>query len=87
MIHIGKKIREVLDSKGRTACWLAERIPCERSNVYSIFKRDSINLDLLYNISMILEHDFFGDLSAQLRRECRCGSLEAGGCAEGVDMK
>ena len=69
-MHIGKRIKEVLFSQKHNACWLAERIPCERSNVYSIFKRDAINVDLLYTISKILEHDFFGELSEEIRKDC-----------------
>ena len=66
MVHIGCRIREVLQKQGQNACWLAVRIPCERSNVYNIFKRDSIGVDLLYRISVILDHDFFKEMSDDL---------------------
>lgn len=68
-MHIGKKIREKLDEHGHSASWLAEQIPCERSNVYNIFRRESINVDLLATLSTILEHDFFYDLSEEWKRQ------------------
>lgn len=66
IMNIGKKIREVLDNEGHNACWLAERIPCERSNVYNIFRRESISVDLLFRISEVLEYDFFKEISDEL---------------------
>lgn len=67
-IHIGERIKEVLLEKGHNACWLSERIPCERSNVYHIFKRCDIGIELLFRISEILDHDFFAELSEELRQ-------------------
>ncbi len=63
MIHIGKRIREVLDSQGRTVKWFAAQIPCDRTNVYSIFNRETLETSLLQRICYILHHDFFKDLS------------------------
>jgi hypothetical protein len=40
----------------------AKAINKERSNVYNIFKRDSIDTDLLKKIGHVLRHDFFVDL-------------------------
>lgn len=65
---IGKEIKRILDESGRSAVWLAAQIPCERSNVYDIFRRKSINIDLLAQISTILGHDFFADLSEEWRK-------------------
>lgn len=65
-MNIGKRIREVLDEQCCNACWLAEQIPCERSNVYNIFKRESIGVDLLFRISEVLRHDFFKEISDEL---------------------
>lgn len=69
MIHIGKRIKEVLDEQGKSANWLAEQIPCERSNVYNIFRRKGIGIDLLYIVSTLLEHDFFSELSKEWKEE------------------
>lgn len=64
-MDIGKRIKEILDEQGRSASWLAEQIPCERSNVYNIFRRSSIGIDLLYVISSALNHDFFKEMSEE----------------------
>ncbi len=69
MMHIGQHIRDVLEERGHNASWLADMIPCERSNVYNIFKRGSVGIGLLMRISEVLGHDFFADLSADL--DCR----------------
>lgn len=65
-MKIGSRVKEVLFKSGHSAKWLSEQIPCERTNVYDIFKRDDMNVELLMRISMILDHDFFADLSAEL---------------------
>ncbi|MBR6251668.1 MAG: XRE family transcriptional regulator [Bacteroidales bacterium] len=62
-IHIGKLIREELKRQERSVAWFARHLNCERTNIYSIFKRDSIDTALLARISRILNHDFFLDLS------------------------
>lgn len=63
MIHIGKRIEAVLREKERTVAWFARKLYCNRQNVYDIFKRESIDTTLLQRISVILEHNFFRDLS------------------------
>lgn len=68
-MDIGKRVRKVMQEKGLSATWLAEQIPCERSNVYNIFRRSGMNVDLLYRLSVILDHDFFGDISEDWRKE------------------
>ncbi len=62
-MHIGKRIKEVLKQDGRTARWLADNIPCERTNVYNIFHRKSIDTRLLQRICEVMQYDFFIDLS------------------------
>ncbi|MBE6341610.1 MAG: XRE family transcriptional regulator [Bacteroidales bacterium] len=62
-IHIGKLIREELKRQERSVTWFARHLNCERTNVYNIFKRDSIDTALLARISTILNRDFFRDLS------------------------
>lgn len=70
-MHIGIRIKEVLDSKskGQTVTWFAQQLHCDRRNVYSIFSRASIDTDLLRRISIILDHDFFRDLSDEYGRQ------------------
>ena len=64
-MKIGEHIHQVLKSQGHTASWLAEKIHCERTNVYNIFGREDINIKLLGRISVVLDHDFFADLSQE----------------------
>lgn len=68
-MHIGNRIKEVLTARGQTAIWLAAQIPCERSNVYHIFKREDINMMLLCKISKILNHNFLAELSETVQSE------------------
>ena len=58
-IQIGKLIKDKLKEDGRSASWLAEKICCDRTNIYKIFKKSSINASLLQKISRILGVDFF----------------------------
>ena len=59
MVHIGNIIKEIFDEQGLSASWLAKQLCCDRTNIYSIFKRESIDTSLLVKISVILKHDFF----------------------------
>ena len=59
MIHIGKIIEEEFYRQGRSVSWLAEKLCCDRTNVYKIFKRESIDTALLIRISLVLDHNFF----------------------------
>lgn len=59
MIHIGKLIEQELRKQERSVTWFANKLYCERTNVYSIFKRESIDTALLLRISNILRHNFF----------------------------
>ena len=48
MINIGKLIEMELHRQERSASWFAKKLYCDRTNVYSIFKRHSIDTDLLF---------------------------------------
>jgi len=63
IMKIGEQIKKVLFEQGKSAKWLSEQINCERTNVYNIFGRDDININLLRKISVILDYDFFRGLS------------------------
>ena len=60
-LHIGKLIKEELERQERTVSWFARKLYCDRSNVYKLFKRSTIDTELLLRISLILNHDFFGE--------------------------
>ncbi len=59
MIHIGNLIKERFNEQKHSVSWFAEELCCDRTNIYSIFKRESIDTALLVKISLILKHDFF----------------------------
>lgn len=70
MIHIGQRIKEVFDRqpKTHTVEWLAAQLNCKRANIYNIFMRPTLDVQLLFQISQVLEHDFFHDLTAELAK-------------------
>jgi len=59
MIHIGKIIESELHRQERSVSWFARKLYCDRSNVYDIFRRENIDVNLLLRISGILKHNFF----------------------------
>lgn len=59
---IGQLIKNKLDASNLSVSDFARLIDVERSNVYNIFKRESIDTELLKKIGHILKYDFFQDL-------------------------
>jgi hypothetical protein len=59
MIHIGSLIEQELRRQERSVARFARKLHCDPSNVYKIFKKQSIDTQLLENISSILQHNFF----------------------------
>ena len=59
MIHLGNLIKQRLQEIGMNKSELARRINTTPQNVYGIFKRKSIDTELLRKISNVLEYDFF----------------------------
>lgn len=49
--------------QGVTATQLAKDICCTRPHIHKIFRKDNIDIALLFRISEALQHDFFRDLS------------------------
>lgn len=68
MIHIGKIIECELKRQERTVSWFARKLYCDRSNVYDIFKRRSIDTELLIRISLILNYNFFALYDNEIAR-------------------
>ncbi len=71
-VHIGLAIKQELKRQRRSASWLADNLFCDRTNIYKLFDKASINTDLLYRISIILNHDFFNDISKQYKSSSEC---------------
>ena len=63
-MHIGNAIFEELKRQGKTTVWLAKELSCDRTNVYRIYEKSSIDISLLMRISLILNYNFF-ELFAQ----------------------
>lgn len=61
-LHIGQLIKAVFDESGMTVSEFARQIHLERSTVYSIFERQSIDAMLLARISFVLKHNFLSDI-------------------------
>jgi hypothetical protein len=62
-IHIGQLIKDEFDLQGRRATWLAAELNCNRSNVYSIFQRENIDVEMLIRISRVMGHNFLRDIT------------------------
>ncbi len=69
MVHIGQIIETELHRQERSVTWFANKLYCDRTNVYSIFKRKSIDTELLQRISIILHHNFFNYYLTELEIE------------------
>ena len=59
-------IEDELRRQDKTVAWLARSICHERSSVYKIFSRKSVDVYLLLKISVLLNHDFFLDISSAI---------------------
>jgi hypothetical protein len=65
-VHIGKKIKEVWKRSRLKGTEFAAMINKDRQVIYDIFKRESIDTELLQQISKVLNHDFFNYYSHDL---------------------
>ena len=59
---IGQLIKEVASSKGLSQKQFGEKINRTKQAVASIYKRSTIEIELLMLISNVLEYDFFAQL-------------------------
>jgi hypothetical protein len=58
-IHIGKKIREILDKTPISVVDFAKSISLTRNGAYKVFEKETIDTGQLQTISKVLNHDFF----------------------------
>lgn len=68
-IHIGMLIKEQFEKRGCTVAWFARKLNCDRTNIYGIFNRETIDVKRLFEISEILEYDFFEVIRKEMRKE------------------
>lgn len=67
MKPIGSLIKEELERQERSISWFARKLSCDRSNVYRLFQKESIDTNLLTRISILLGRDFFSELSDNVK--------------------
>ena len=60
---IGQLIENEVRRQQLNMVEFAKRIHCERANVYKIFKRNNIDIQLLANISRVLNYNFFEEIA------------------------
>ena len=65
-IHIGQLIKDQLKHDQRSASWLAREIGCTRNHVYKVFRKPSLDTDLLLCISKAMHFNFFQYYTAAL---------------------
>ncbi len=67
--HLGKLIKAELARQGRTATWLAKQVHCTPENIYKIYHQKWVTMSLLFEISKVLDRDFFRACSEHLEAE------------------
>ncbi|MDE7025354.1 MAG: XRE family transcriptional regulator [Paramuribaculum sp.] len=65
-VFIGKSIEQELRLQERSVVWLARKLNCNRTNVYKIFNRTTIDTELLLKISNVLQRNFFEEYTCRL---------------------
>jgi hypothetical protein len=63
MKPIGVLIKDELAAQERTVSWFARKLHTDRSNIYRLFQKNSVDTDLLSRISVVLNKNFFALLS------------------------
>lgn len=71
-IHIGTVIKQRLGESQLTVSQFAELIHCDRTTVYDIFKRKSIDVDRLVHISRALDYNFLWEVYLKNNPELTC---------------
>ena len=71
MIHIGQAIEAELKNQERTVSWLSRRLDCDRTKIYQIFHKPAIKTDMLMQISLVLNKNFFKMLEEDYKAELK----------------
>ena len=70
-IHIGSKIQEQLHTDQRSVSWLARQIKCTRNHCYKIFRKPTLDSDLLLRISIAMNFNFFQYYSTEFQQNTK----------------
>lgn len=73
---IGELIEKEVRRQGMSIVGFAERINCQRNNVYDLFKRNKIDIIQLKRISIVLNRNFFKELADDLDLISDCDESE-----------
>lgn len=65
-ISVGSLIKQELKRQERSVAWFANHLACDRTNIYRIISKDSIDTNLLIRISKVLNHNFFEDIAVSI---------------------
>ena len=65
-IHIGRLIQAQLKADKRSVSWLANEIGCTRNHLYKVFRKPSLDSDLIFSISKAMQFNFFQYFTAKL---------------------
>ncbi|WP_347282857.1 hypothetical protein [uncultured Bacteroides sp.] len=76
LLHVGQMVERVFRGLERerpkcTVTWFAGQLNCDRRNVYDIFKRSTIDTQLLVQISLALDHNFYDDIARGIEEELK----------------
>ena len=74
-LHIGHLIKSVFDESGMTISEFARQIHLERTTVYSIFERPTVDVLQLARISLVLKHNFLSDVEQHFGLEPNAASI------------
>lgn len=66
VMHIGKRIKQKLAEQGKTSLWLAQQLSYNRTTMYKIYDKASLDTQMLLRISRIMQYDFFKEFSQEL---------------------
>lgn len=65
-ISVGSLIKQELKRQERSVVWFANHLSCDRTNIYRILSKDSIDTNMLIRISKVLNHNFFEDIASNI---------------------
>lgn len=91
-LHIGKLIKAKVEASGMSKSEFARRIKTTPQNAFGIFKRKSIDTDMLQRISTALNYNFFdhyqlgGTLSRDLQEPGKDYKKTSSACEERLEQ-
>lgn len=71
MIDIGQRIHDVILHRQCNITLLAAELGCDRKSVYRLFDKQSIDIQLLMRLSIILRYDFIDEYHQELKNKMK----------------